>query len=89
MNMERIKRLANTYLVALATEPHGLPSGHLYALLAMPAGGSLDEHNAAIAAIKRAGLASESHFLLTWTGPEELRQKLAALLTDKPSEAIN
>ena len=86
MNIERIKRLANAYLLALANEPQGLPSGHLYALLAMPAGGSLDEHNAAVAAIKRAGLVAESHFLLTWTGPEDVRQKLVQALKADETE---
>jgi|GEM_PF-2746922 len=86
MNIERIKTLANTYLLALAAEPHGCPSGHLYALLAMRLGASLDEHNAAVAAIKKIGLATEANFLLTWAGSDELRKTLVAATQAEPNE---
>jgi len=89
MSIELIKTLANAYLMALAAEPNGLPSGHLYALVAMPSGGSLEKHNAAVAAVKRLGLVAESHFLLIWTGPEELRRKVAALMNDKPGQGTH
>ena len=76
MDEALLKKLANAYLLALAAEPHGCPSGHLYAMVAMSLGASLDEHNTAVAIIKRAGLANEENYLLTWAGPLPLRTEL-------------
>ena len=86
-NIERIKTLANVYLMAIAEAKHGSPSGHLYALLAMRLGASLDEHNAAVAALKSVGLVKEESYLLTWAGSEELRQTLVKAATQaEPKE---
>lgn len=71
--MERIKTLANAYIMAIAEAKDGCPSGHLYALVAMPLGIRLDEHNMAVAVLKRAGLVSEQHHNLTWAGSEAMR----------------
>ncbi len=80
MNADRIYQLTQAYLLAIASEPAGCPSGHLYALVAMQLGADLDEHNAAVAALKKVGLIQESMHLMTWAGPEELRSKLAAAM---------
>ena len=78
MSIELIKTLANAYLLALAEQEHGIPSGHLYALVAMPLGAQLDEHNAAVAALTKIGLVKEAYHLLTWAGPDDLRKTLVA-----------
>jgi hypothetical protein len=80
MNADRIKRLANLYCAGVAAAPAGLSSGHLYANVAMVQGDTLDEHNMAVVALKKAELVREEHHLLTWAGPEDLRQQLAAAL---------
>ena len=80
MNADRIYKLTQAYLLAIATETTGCPSGHLYALVAMQLGADLEEHNAAVAALKKVGLIQESMHLLTWAGPEDLRSKLAAAM---------
>ena len=87
MNTARIYKLTQAYLLAIASETGGCPSGHLYALVAMPLGASLEEHNAAVAAIKKVGMASEQSFLLTWAGPENLRLALAATMKEPPLAA--
>ena len=46
--------------------PEGVPSGHLYAQVMSAL--SLNTYNTAIASLKRSGLISESHFVLTWIG---------------------
>ena len=45
-----------------------IPSGELYAMLC--ARMSADAYDSCIAMLKRAGLVSETAFMLTWTGPE-------------------
>ena len=83
MSIDRIKTLANAYLLALAEQEHGIPSGHLYALVAMPLGAHLDEHNAAVAALTRIGIVKEACHLLTWAGPDDLRKTLVDATRDE------
>ena len=82
MTVAGIQELANMYCAAVAASDHGQPSGHLYAMVAMPRGATLDEHELAVGALRRAGLVRVEHHLVTWTGPEELRQRLRAAMED-------
>lgn len=44
-----------------------VPSGHLYATLCDKL--TLEDYNAVVATLKGAGLVTERHHTLTWTGP--------------------
>ncbi len=80
MNSALVKNLANAYALAVATADFGTPNGHLYALVAMPLGAGLDEHNLAVSVLKRGGLIAEEANLLTWAGSEDLRLRLKAAM---------
>jgi len=75
-----VKVLARAYALAIATADFGTPNGHLYALVAMPLGAELDEHNLAVSVLKRGGLIAEEANLLTWAGCEDLRLQLTAAM---------
>jgi len=80
MTLDGIQRLANIYCAAVAAAEHGVPSGHLYAIVAMPEGASLDDHHVALNALLGAGLVDEKNHLVTWTGPDDLRHELVAAM---------
>jgi len=80
MNTDRVLSIATIYSGAIAAATGGQPSGHLYALLGMGLGASLDEHNAAVTALSNAGLVDEKNHLVTWTGPDDLRHELVAAM---------
>ena len=80
MTLDGIQRLANIYCAAVAAAEHGVASGHLYAIVAMPEGASLDDHQVAIRTLRGAGLVKEAHHLVTWTGPDDLRHELIAAM---------
>ena len=66
---EKTKRAAAAILLAIGDvikELGEVPSGHLYARLMGHM--SLDSYNKCIAALKDAGLVTESNYVLRWVG---------------------
>jgi hypothetical protein len=71
MTTETKKASATIQVVAAIAEAirelKEVPSGHLYTMLMDKM--TLDQYNAFIGALKRAGLVSEQYHLLKWIGP--------------------
>ena len=80
MDAALIKDLTNAYALAVAGADLGQPNGHLYAMIALPLGAGLEEHNIAIKVLKDTGLVEEESFFLTWSGTDEMRDRLRAVM---------
>ena len=87
MEQKRLMALAQAYIEAIAESDFGIPNGHLYALVAMAAGYSLDEHNGVVHVIKTCGLVVENANLLSWNPDQEAKRQilLAAIAKQRPT----
>lgn len=87
MEHKRLMVLAQVYIEAIAESDFGLPNGHLYAMVAMAAGYSLDEHNGVVHVIKSCGLVVENANLLSWNPEQEVKRQilLATIATQRPT----
>lgn len=71
---KRLMALAQAYIEGVAQAPTGLVNGYLYALVALPAGFNIDEHNTVIAVLKQQRLVTETMNVLLWAGGEDKRR---------------
>jgi hypothetical protein len=84
MSVYKLKDLMAAYIEILVNSEYGMPNGHLYALIAIRTGFSLEEHLDAVRALKQSGMVAEHGQLLTWAGTKEQRAQVLAAFAEAP-----